>query len=147
MLDAMIWPGFAAVVSGRDASADGAVASAEARAARGDRGALEALLRAHARAITDLCQMLVGPTDGRDAAQEALERIVTAIGRYDPAKGAFRAWALTVTRNVCRDRLWRRGLERSAFTVAPEWGEDPISVAPHTEPDPERVALARAGTA
>lgn len=147
MLDAMVWPGFSAVVSGRDAAVEAIESASEgARAARGDRGALEALLRAHARAISDLCQMLCGPTDGRDAAQEALERIVTSIHRYDAGKGAFRAWALTVARNVCRDRLRRRGLERAAFT-ADIRGEDPIAVAPHAEPDPERVALARAGTA
>ena len=84
----------------------------EGRARRGDRKALEALLREHARTIHDVCRYIVGFDDAHDATQEALERIVTAIHQYDPAKGAFRTWALTVTRNLCRDRLRRRGLER-----------------------------------
>lgn len=112
----------------------------EGRASRGDRRALEALLREHARAVADLCRYLIGPAEARDSAQEALEKIVTSIAKFDPAKGTFRAWALTVARNTCRDRMRRRGLERRTFV---DDGDEVAGYAPSELPDVERVALAR----
>lgn len=114
--------------------------SLEGRASRGDRRALEALLREHARAVHDLCRYLAGPEHGRDAAQEALEKIVISVTKFDPSKGTFRGWALTVARNVCRDRLRRRGLERRTFVGD---GDDVTSATASEAPDVERVALAR----
>ena len=122
--------------------------SLEQRARMGDKGALEALLRQHARAISELCRCLAGPDEGRDAAQESLEKVVISIGRFDPERGSFRAWALTVARNTCRDRLRRRGLERRLFHSEP-LGEDGDSPMEHAgdQPDVERTALARIETA
>lgn len=114
--------------------------SLESRASRGDRRALEALLREHARAVHDLCRYLAGPEHGRDAAQESLEKIVTSVTKFDPSKGTFRGWALTVARNVCRDRLRRRGLERRTFVGD---GDDVTATTASEAPDVERVALAR----
>ncbi len=111
------------------------------RAKGGDRDAIAALLREHGQAIFQLCHHVAGPADGRDAAQEAFERIVSGIGSFDPDRGAFRSWALTVARNVCRDRLRRRGLERAAFLAD---GEPETVAAPSRTPDPERAALVRA---
>ena len=62
-----------------------------------------------------------------------------AIGRFDPAKGSFRAWALAVARNTCRDRLRRRGLERRLFMTETD---EPMDL-PSDQPDVERTALAR----
>jgi RNA polymerase sigma-70 factor (ECF subfamily) len=118
----------------------GIEASLEARAQKGDRRALEALLREHARAIHDVCRFVAGQADANDATQEALERIVTSIDRFDPERGAFRTWALTVTRNVCRDRLRRRGLERRTFI---DDGQDATDWTAASAPGPERIALAR----
>lgn len=114
--------------------------SLEGRASRGDRRALEALLREHARAVHDLCRYLAGPNEARDAAQESLEKIVVSITKFDPLKGSFRAWALTVARNTCRDRLRRRGLERRTFV---DDGDDVTGATASEAPDVERVALAR----
>ena len=118
----------------------GIEASLELRAAGGDRRALEALLREHARAIHDVCRFVAGMDDANDATQESLERIVTSIDRFDPARGSFKSWALTVTRNVCRDRLRRRGLERRTFIDA---GDETTGYTASSEPGPERIALAR----
>jgi RNA polymerase sigma-70 factor (ECF subfamily) len=114
--------------------------SLEERASRGDRRALEALLREHARAVVDLCRVVAGAAEAHDAAQEALEKIVLSIGRFDPARGSFRAWALTVARNTCRDRLRRRGLERRAFVAN---GDQVAEITASEAPDAERIALAR----
>src|SRR5690606_21299237 len=121
----------------------GIQASLESRAAGGDKRALEALLREHARAIHDVCRFVSGPADAHDATQEALERIVTSIARFDPARGSFKSWALTVARNVCRDRLRRRGLERRTFV---DQGEETTAYTASSAPGPERVALARIET-
>jgi RNA polymerase sigma-70 factor (ECF subfamily) len=118
----------------------GIEASLETRAAGGDRRALEALLREHARAVHDVCRFVAGHEDAHDATQEALERIVTSIDRFDPSKGTFRSWALTVARNVCRDRLRRRGLERRTFAAD---GDEKTAWTADDTPGPERVALAR----
>ena len=88
----------------------------------------------------DVCRAISGPEDGRDAAQEALEKIVISIKSFDADKGSFRAWALTVARNVCRDRLRRKGLERRIFE---DQGEDGMGHLPSEAPDAERIAYAR----
>lgn len=119
---------------------NGIEASLETRAAGGDKKALEALLREHARAIHDVCRFVAGEADARDATQESLERVVTSIDRFDPARGSFRSWALTVARNVCRDRLRRRGLERRTFV---DDGDTATAWTATEAPGPERVALAR----
>jgi len=115
----------------------------EQRASGGDRKALEALLRENARVIHDVCRFVAGKNDAHDATQEALERIVRVIGKFDPDKGSFRTWALTVTRNLCRDRLRRRGLERRTFIAD---GESATEWVPSDSPSPERIALARMET-
>jgi RNA polymerase sigma-70 factor (ECF subfamily) len=112
----------------------------EERAKNGDRKALGTLLRMHARAIHQLCHYLTGPVDGLDASQEAMEKIVTGLHHFHPEKGSFRTWSLTVARNTCRDRLRRRGLERSTFASD---GETHTELAQHHAPDPERLAAAR----
>ena len=111
------------------------------RAARGDRAALASLIEQHAKAVHSLCFHVCGMQDARDSAQEALERIVRSVGQFDPSRGEFRTWALTVARNVCRDRLRRRGLERAAFL---DGGDEVASRAVSGAPDPENLALARA---
>ncbi len=117
--------------------------SLEQRASDGDRNALEALLREHARAIHDVCRYVAGRDDAHDATQESLERIVTSIRKFNPEKGSFKTWALTVTRNLCRDRLRRRGLERRTFSSD---GDDATEWVPSEAPTPERVELARIET-
>lgn len=123
-------------------SSEAASSELVARAVAGDRTALEALLRAHARDVAALCHHVAGPADARDAAQESLERIVRELARFDATRGGFRGWALTVARNVCRDRLRRRGLERGAFDRD---GNEQTARAQGGQPDPERVAIARQG--
>jgi len=115
--------------------------SLSARAASGDRQALTVLVSPHARAVYSLCFHVSGVADAHDAAQEALERIVRSVGQFDPTRGDFRTWAMTVARNVCRDRLRRRGLERAAFL---DGGDEVASRAVSAAPTPENLALARA---
>jgi len=133
---AMLEPGREAVTSTAP-SADLA-----RRAQRGDRDALADLLRLHAGAVQRLCHHLLGPADGLDAAEEALERVVRKLDAFDPSRGSFRTWVLGVSRNLCRDRMRRRGLERAAFTSD---AEPALGSASADQPSPERLALARIG--
>ncbi len=112
------------------------------RAQKGDRDALSQLLGLHAASVQKLCHHLLGPVDGLDAAQEALERVVRRLDAFDPERGSFRTWALSLTRNLCRDRMRRLGLERAAFASD---AEPVLEGACAREPSPERLALARIG--
>jgi len=126
---------------GREAATQQAPSAELARRAqRGDRDALAELLRLHASAVQRLCHHLLGAGDGRDAAQEALERVVRKLDAFDPARGSFRTWALGVSRNHCRDRMRRLGLERAAFAAD---GASVLEQTPELAPSPERLALAR----
>lgn len=107
----------------------------------GDRKSLEALLRRTAPDVLRLCHRLSGARDFEDNAQRALEKIVIALSSFDPSRGSFRPWALTVARNVCRDRGRRRGLEQATFDP-----REPVD-APSSSPGPERLVLARVQTA
>lgn len=114
------------------------------RVAHGERGALNELLSLHARRLASLCHTLMGATEAKDATQAAFERIVRELPRFDVSRGSFFGWSSAVTRNVCRDRLRRRGLERATFAAD---GEPLATLAASQHPDPERAAMTQEHTA
>jgi RNA polymerase sigma-70 factor, ECF subfamily len=79
-----------------------------AAAQRGDRAALDALLRRHYDRIFALCRRLTGnEADALDAAQDACIAIVRGLHRFD-GRSAFGTWAYRVATNACLDELRRR---------------------------------------
>jgi RNA polymerase sigma-70 factor, ECF subfamily len=118
-----------------------------ADAQRGDRAALEALLRRHHDRVAALCTRLCGPSDGPDATQEALVAVVRGLPRFD-GHAAFTTWLYRVTTNACLDELRRRrrrplpGLEEDQRPIdGPAAGPDPSgAVAARVDVD---AALAR----
>jgi RNA polymerase sigma-70 factor (ECF subfamily) len=79
-----------------------------ARAARGDRRALEALLDRHVDRIHALCRRVIAdPHDALDATQEALIAVVRGIRRFD-GRSAFTTWMYRVATNAALDELRRR---------------------------------------
>jgi RNA polymerase sigma-70 factor (ECF subfamily) len=79
-----------------------------ADAQRGDRDALDALLRRHHDRIRALARRLCGnDADAADATQEALISIVRGLPRFDQ-RAAFGTWAYRVATNACLDELRRR---------------------------------------
>jgi RNA polymerase sigma-70 factor (ECF subfamily) len=88
-----------------DAPDDDLVAAAQ----RGDRRALELLLRRHDERILVLCRRLCRDRgDAEDAAQNALIAIVRGLPRFDRS-AAFTTWSYRVATNACLDELRRRG--------------------------------------
>lgn len=85
----------------------------------GDIDALDALLRRHYDRVRHLTVRMMGdPTDGADAAQEALIAIARGIKNFD-GRSAFTTWLYRVTTNACLDELRRRARRpRPADTVA-----------------------------
>lgn len=77
-------------------------------ARRGDKDALEDLLRRHHERLHALCWRMTGNgADAADATQEALIAIARGLPRFD-ARARFGTWAYRVTVNACLDELRRR---------------------------------------
>jgi len=79
------------------------------RAAGGDSGALDELLRAHSALVHGVCRRILGnPDDALDATQEALLSIARKIGSFD-GRAKFSTWAYRVATNAALDESRRRG--------------------------------------
>jgi RNA polymerase sigma-70 factor, ECF subfamily len=77
-------------------------------AQRGDRDALDRLLRRHYDRIHSICRRIAGSTrDADDAAQEALIRIVRALDRFD-GRASFSTWSYRIATNAALDELRKR---------------------------------------
>jgi|JI10StandDraft_1071094.scaffolds.fasta_scaffold03716_10 DNA-directed RNA polymerase specialized sigma24 family protein len=72
-----------------------------ARAADGDRAALDPLLAALWPRLRAFCARLVTPADADDATQEALVKLCARLATYDRSRDAV-TWALTLAAWECR---------------------------------------------
>jgi DNA-directed RNA polymerase specialized sigma24 family protein len=72
-----------------------------ARAADGDRAALDPLLVALWPRLRAFCARLVTPADADDATQEALVKLCARLATYDRSRDAV-TWALTLAAWECR---------------------------------------------
>ena len=95
----------------------------------GDRDALDQLLRRHFDRIHAVCRRIAGSTrDADDAAQEALIRIVRALGRFD-GRASFSTWSYRIATNAALDELRKRSRRPQLHLV----GDDPERRAGVTE--------------
>ncbi len=96
---------------GHQGTLPGAAGADEAlvdQARRGDRSALDTLLRRHHDRIYGLCRRMTGnDSDALDATQEALMAIVRGLERFD-GRATFGTWTYRVATNACLDELRRR---------------------------------------
>ena len=113
-------------------------------ARRGDRDAAEALLQLHELLVFRTCRRLLPAGEDVEAAvQETLLRALKNLGRFT-GEGSFGAWVVAIADNLCRDRLRRKRLVPFLpLEVRDEDGRNPLSAIPSSEPNPERVAMAR----
>jgi RNA polymerase sigma-70 factor (ECF subfamily) len=76
---------------------------------RGEKGAMDALIRASYADVYALCRRLLGdPADAADATQEVYLRVVRSVMAFR-GESAFGTWLHRVTVNVCMTALRRRG--------------------------------------
>jgi RNA polymerase sigma-70 factor, ECF subfamily len=111
-----------------------------ARARDGDGAALDVLVARHEPAVSRLARRLVrDPEDARDAAQEALARLVTQLESFRGAS-SFATWAHRVAVNACLDHGRRVSRLRASEVIdgaAHEHGSAP-------PPDEAKAALSPA---
>jgi RNA polymerase sigma-70 factor, ECF subfamily len=92
------------------------------RAADGDSGALDALLRNHMALVHGVCRRILGnPDDALDATQEALVAIARKIGSFD-GRSKFSTWAYRVATNAALDEARRRSRRPVPIESLPEPG-------------------------
>lgn len=125
-------------MSARRRTADDASLVADAQ--RGDREALEELLRRHVDRLHAVCRRLAGnDADAQDATQQALIAVVRGLPRFDGAS-AFSTWAYRVATNACLDELRRRA--RRPTPVAPDEPPAAFDVVDRS-PGPEQRVVDR----
>ncbi|MFO7900555.1 MAG: sigma-70 family RNA polymerase sigma factor [Planctomycetota bacterium] len=84
-------------------------------------------------------QMLPDHAMAEDAVQDAFLRVIRKRDQYDPAR-PFAAWFYTVLRNICRDKLRRRGREKRALQ-AQAAVQDVVAPPPPDGPEPDFPGL------
>ena len=114
------------------------------RASGGDRDAAASLLELHEVLVFRTCRRLLPSGEDVEAAvQETMLRALKNMSRF-AGSGSFGSWLVAIAVNLCRDRLRRRRLV-PFMPLEVRDGDDPdlLSVIPSSEPNPERVAMAR----
>jgi RNA polymerase sigma-70 factor (ECF subfamily) len=108
---------------------------------RGERGAMDELIRATYTDVYALCRRLLGdPSDAADATQEVYLRVVRSVLGFR-GESAFGTWLHRVTVNVCSTALQSRGDVRARGQSA---GAQELSIE---VADPAPDPAARAETA
>ena len=88
------------------------------RCITGDAEAWQQLVTAQHRRLYGVCYRFTGSaTDSDDLTQEAFLKIYTNLASFDPAKGSFQTWAMTLTRNLLVDHFRRTRLQRSTDSL------------------------------
>lgn len=82
----------------------------------GDANAFQPLIEAHQSRVYSLAlRMLGNEREAEDAAQDAFVHAYARLASYKP-EWRFKTWIMTITSNLCIDRLRRRKLEPTSFT-------------------------------
>ena len=101
----------------------------------GDKRAFDELVKRYRDRVYGMALHLLGDKDlAEDMAQEAFLRAFQRLTLFDPNKGSFSTWLMTLTTRLCLNALKRRGLEQQwiaeqegeTFELA-ELGEDALS--------------------
>lgn len=102
-------------------------------AVRGDRGALEALVRRHQPWIYNLAfRMVMVPAEAEDVTQDILVKFLTKLSSYDPESGAFRTWLYRIVVNHALN-MKSRGYEQHITGFATYYNF--VDQVPNQDPD------------
>jgi RNA polymerase sigma-70 factor, ECF subfamily len=113
----------------------------------GNANAFQSLVEANQTRVYNLAYRMLGnQREAEDATQDAFTQAYARLRSYNP-EWRFKTWIMTITSNLCIDRLRRRRLEPVSFAdyAAPgtEDDADPIeSTFVSAEPGPDLVAAA-----
>lgn len=103
-------------------------------AQRGDRRALDQLLRIHQPMIYSICRRITGnDADALDATQEALISIVKGLKRFD-GRAKFSTWAYRVATNACLDEMRRRSRRPLPGLVEEHTGDPFVATSQARDP-------------
>ncbi len=105
------------------------------RCQRGDRLAIEALIRRYQNYVYRLCCLVMrNEQDAEDMTQETFIRACRALSRFEIREGiSFEAWLYRIAVNCCRSRMRRKW-----YQVLP-WPEPAPQLAAATGDRPDRV--------
>lgn len=105
------------------------------RCQRGDKLAIEALVRRYQNYVYRLCCLVMrNEHDAEDMTQETLIRACRALPRYEIRQGiSFEAWLYRIAVNCCRSRMRRKW-----YQVLP-WPNPAPRLVAEPEAQPERV--------
>ncbi len=110
-----------------------------ARARGGDRQARDTLVERHAGAVERIAHArLNDPEEARDAAQEALGRVVEGLGSYR-GEASFATWVHRVATNACTDHARRLARVRRSEIVDGAAAAAGLAHASRPDPDPTDV--------
>jgi len=110
-----------------------------ARAAAGDHGAFEELLKRHGGRVLAVATRIAGERSrGEDFCQEVFLHLLRVLPRFDPSR-PFQPWLMRVTTNVCRNRV--RALRRRP-AVSLDAVREAAGEIPSAAPDPAALAEA-----
>lgn len=112
----------------------------------GNANAFQTLVEANQTRVYNLAYRMLGnQREAEDATQDAFTQAYARLRSYNP-EWRFKTWIMTITSNLCIDRLRRRKLEPVSFAdfAAPGSDDaDPIeSTFVSAEPGPDAVATA-----
>jgi RNA polymerase sigma-70 factor (ECF subfamily) len=104
-----------------------------ARVSEGDGAALEALYRRYGRPCYGLARRILADDQfAQDVVQEVFLTVWRDSGRFDPGRGAFSSWLLSMTHHKAVDAVRREENLRKRRTTT-DVLEDAVSTAPPVE--------------
>jgi RNA polymerase sigma-70 factor, ECF subfamily len=106
------------------------------RLSHGDVAAFETLYDRYAQEVFVLAAHVLGRDDADEVVQDVFLKLWLRAGQFDPARGSFTAWFMTIARHQVFDQLKHR---RSAVAVA-EAIDDLLETAPDPRPGPGQRA-------
>ncbi|MBS1721495.1 MAG: RNA polymerase sigma factor [Armatimonadetes bacterium] len=108
------------------------------QAKRGDRDALESLVREHYARVFSFCARRLGDDLAQDAAQETFVTMQRSLKRFE-AKSSFETWLLGIAHNQCRNLARKK---RSAPLPLEPWIEGSYVAAEDSAIDREALRCA-----